>query len=258
MCGRDAVVEILRSCRGPDTLLAYRESADEIHFRLAGPVPEPRDDRFRSRSAALQQMALSHRISLTLGRANYKLSDDAVFVIESVATSGHRVVEAGCCNVTLQCDVTSRRRGTITGFRSILSIEHAVHARVTTMCLSVLPPALASFVRRARGFVDCADVEIAAGSSLVRVAANRFRYQPSEDDRVSGGRRVDHVPALTLVDIALQVNETAGQWPIEPDLSVQFLHYTDPRIAFEIVQQADRSAMEFLQGGRVVAVVRGC
>ncbi|HEY0431977.1 MAG TPA: hypothetical protein VGC61_09160, partial [Pyrinomonadaceae bacterium] len=137
-----------------------------------------------------------------------------------------------------------------------LVTNYGDEARITTTSFNVLPPSLANFVRRARQFMDFSDVRISRDqSSFSTVADNHLRYYPSEDDRLSEGRRVDHVPALTLIDIALCVNRMAHQGADYSNISAEFLNYTDPRLAFDIVQKKDRSAMEFVQNGQVVATV---
>jgi hypothetical protein len=91
-------------------------------------------------------------------------------------------------------------------------------------------------------------------SDLETVGDNHFKYYPSEDDRLSDGRRVDHVPALTLIDIALCVDGMTDEEPVYSNVSAEFLNYTDPRLEFEIVRK-DRGVMEFVQNDQVVATV---
>jgi hypothetical protein len=47
----------------------------------------------------------------------------------------------------------------------------------------------------------------------------------------------------------------AYQGAICSKISAEFLNYTDPRLAFDIVQKKDHSAMEFVQNGQLVAIV---
>ena len=60
------------------------------------------------------------------------------------------------------------------------------------------------------------------------------------------------MPALTLIDIALSVNGMAHD---HSNIAAEFLNYTDPRIAFDIIQRKDLSAVEFVQNGETVAFV---
>jgi hypothetical protein len=39
------------------------------------------------------------------------------------------------------------------------------------------------------------------------------------------------------------------------NVAAEFLNYTDPRLAFDIVEKKDHSATEFVQNGQLVAVV---
>jgi hypothetical protein len=63
------------------------------------------------------------------------------------------------------------------------------------------------------------------------------------------------VPALVLIDIALYLNRLAHQGPVYANISAEFLNYTDPRLAFDIVLKKDHHAVEFVQNGQLVAIV---
>jgi hypothetical protein len=249
-------VEILNSYYGSTRLLKHSESDDEIRFQVPTPIRDRQTAVFRSRATVLNELAVSHRLSLLVGRDKYGVPEDFAFAIKSVETLVHSIDVVDESNVSLRFEVITKRHGTITALRSTLVTKYGVEARTTITSFNVLPPSLANFVRRARQFMDFADVKISRDKSyLSTVADNHFRYYPSEDDRLSDGRRVDHVPALTLIDIALCVNRMAHQGAVYSTISAEFLNYTDPRLAFDIVQKKDHSAMEFVQNGQLVAIV---
>jgi len=165
-----------------------------------------------------------------VGRGKYGVPEDFACAIKSIETVVHSIDMVDDYNVSLRFEVITKRHDTITALR-----------------FNVLPLSLANFVRRSRQFLDFSDVKISRDKScLSTVADNHFRYYPSEDDRLSDGRRVDHVPTLILIDIALFVNRMAHQGAVHPNISAEFLNYTDPRLAFDIVQEKDHSAMEFV------------
>jgi hypothetical protein len=256
LCGKEIIVEILSSYYGSTSLLEYSQSDDEIRFQVQTPIRDRQTAGFRSRAPVLNELAVSHRLSLLVGRGKYGVPEDCAFAIKSVETSVRSIDVVDECSVSLRFEVTAKRHDTITALRSTLVTKHGVEACMTITSFNVLPPSLANFVRRARQFLDFADVKISRDRSyLSTVADNHFRYYPSEDDRLSDGRRVDHVPALTLIDIALFVNRMAHQGAVYSNISAEFLNYTDPRLAFDIVQKKDQSAMEFVQNGRLVAIV---
>lgn len=241
---------------GSASLLKYCESDDEIRFQLRTPIRDRQTAVFRSRAAVLNELAISHRLSLLLGRAKYGVPDDFAFAIKSVETAVHSIDVVDEYRVSLRFEVLSKRHNNITALRSTLVTGHGAEARIARTSFNVLPPSLANFVRRARQFLDYADVKMSRDTFfLANVADNHFRYYPSEDDRLSDGRRVDHVPALTLIDIALFVSGMSHQGPAYSNIAAEFLNYTDPRLAFDIVQKDDHSAMEFVQSGQVVAIV---
>jgi hypothetical protein len=255
MCGKEFIVEILNSYYGKTSLLKYAESDNEIRFQAPAPIRDRQTAAFRLPATVLNELAVSHRLSLLVGRRKYGVPEDFAFAIKSVESVLHSVDVVNEYSVSLRFEVITRRHNTITALRSTLVTEHGAESRMTTTLFNILPPSLANFVRRERQFVDFADVKLSRDKSyLSTVADNHFRYYPAEDDRLSDGRRVDHVPALTLIDIALFVDRMAHHGAIYSNVSAEFLNYTDPRLAFDIVQK-DHGAMEFAQNGQLVAIV---
>jgi hypothetical protein len=195
-------------------------------------------------------------LSLLVGRVKYGLPEDFSFAIKSFESVVHCIEVVDEYDASLRFEVITKRRDTITALRSTLVTKYGVEVHTTITSFNVLPPSLANFVRRARQFLDFSDVMMSRDKSdLSTLADNHFRYYPSEADRLSDGRRVDHVPALTLIDIALSVNGTAHQGAPYTNISAEFLNYTDPRLAFDILKKKDHSAMEFVQNGQPVAIV---
>lgn len=256
MCGKEMIVEILNSYYGSTGLLKYSESDDEIRFQLPTPIRDTQAAVFRSRAEVLNELAISHRLSLLVGRGKYGVPEDFAFAIKSVESVVHSIDVIDEYNVSLRFEVITKRHDIVTALRSTLVTKYGVEARRTITSFNVLSPSLANFVRRARHFLNFADVKISRDKSyLSTVADNHFRYYPSEDDRLSDGRRVDHVPALVLIDIALCVNRMAHQGAVCSNISAEFLNYTDPRLEFDILRKKDHSALEFVQNGQLVATV---
>lgn len=247
------ILEILNSQYGSTCLLHYSESDDEVRFQLPGPIRDPQVASFRSRATALNELAISHRLSLLIGRAKYGLPEDFAFAIKSVESAIQSIDAVDQYYLSLRFEIITKRKDTITALRSTLVTKHGVEARTTTTLFNVLPPSLANFVRRERHFLDFSDVKISRDKSyLETVADNHFKYYPSEDDRLSDGRRVDHVPALTLIDIALSFDTNDA---LPSNLSAEFLNYTDPRIPFDIVHKNHHNSTEFVQNDQLVAIV---
>lgn len=250
------IAEILNSHYGTTSLLKYSESDDEIRFQLPAPIRDPQAAVFRSRAMFLNELAISHRLSLLVGRVKYGLPEDFAFAIKSVESVVNSIDVVDEYSVSLCFEVLTRRHDTVTALRSTLVTKYGVEAHTTITSFNVLPPSLANFVRRARHFQDFSEVKMTRDKSvLATVGDNQFRYYPSEDDRLSDGRRVDHVPALILIDIALCVNGMAHEGAVFTNISAEFLNYTDPRLEFDIVRKKDPSAIEFVQNGQSVAIV---
>src|ERR1043166_4494422 len=222
---KQMIVEILNSHYGSSSLLKHSESDDEIHFQLPAPITDKQTAAFRSRASVLNELAISHRLSLLIGRSKYRVPEDFAFAIKSVESVLHKIDVSDEYDVSLRFEILTKRRDTITALRSTLVTRHGDEARVTTTSFNVLAPSLAKFVRRGRRFLDFAKVKMSRDKSdLTTVADNHFRYYPSEADRLSDGKRVDHVPALTLIDIALSVNGVADD---KTNISEEFLTSTD-------------------------------
>lgn len=255
LCAREIIVEILNSSYGGAKLLQYSESDDEIGFQVLRPIRDTQTEVFRSGAMPLNDLAISHRLSLCVGRLKYGIPEGFAFAIKAVETVVQSVDTVGNYDVSLRFNVGTKRHNTVIAFRSTLITEYGVEARTTITSFNIIPPSLANFVRRARQFVDYADVKISRDESyLSTIDENHFRYYPSENDRLSDGRRVDHVPALVLIDIALFVNRMAHEEATYSNIAAEFMTYTDPRRALEIIRK-DRSAIEFLQDGHLVAIV---
>jgi hypothetical protein len=256
MCGKEIILEALSSYYGGPGLLEYSESDDEIQFQVPTPIRDRQTAAFRSRATVLNELAVSHRLSLLVGRGKYGVPQEFAFAIKTVETVLHSSDAVDEYNVSLRFEVLNKRHDTITALRSTLLTKYGVEARMTITSFNVLPPSLANFVRRTRQFMDFADIKMSRDKSyLSSVADGHFRYYPSEDDRLSDGRRVDHVPALILIDIALFVNRMAAPGAFYSNISAEFLNYTDPRLAIDIVRRKDHSVMEFVQNDQLVAIV---
>jgi hypothetical protein len=256
MLGRESIVEILKSHYGTTSLVNYSESHDEIRFQVPTPIRDRQTAAFRSRAPVLNELAVSHRLSPLVARRKCGVPEEFAFAIRSVETAVRSSDVVDGYHVSLRCEATAARHGTITTLRSTLVTNDGVEARTTMMSFNVLPPSLAHFVRRARHFVDFANVRISRDKSdLATVTDDRLRYWPSEDDRLSDGKRVDHMPALTLIDIALFVNGMAHHGTVSSHISAEFLSYTDPREAFDIVLNRGHSEIKVVQNGQLAAIV---
>jgi hypothetical protein len=252
MPGKESIAEILDRHFGITDVRELRESEGEVRFRLAEGLRDPQTAAFRSPSRALDALAVSHRLSLPAGRAICGVPEDSGFAIKSAETRSVGGKAGDGCLVSLRVEAAINRHGAVTALTSTLVTEDEAEARTTVTAFNVMPASLVSFVRRSRQFLDFAEVRMSRDEpELVAVADDHFEYRASESDRLSDGRRVDHVPALTLIDLALHLDGKARQ-----SITADFLSYADPRTAFDILLDPKRSAVEFRQNGRAVASVR--
>ena len=141
------IVEILNSHYASNSLLNYSESDDEIRFQLPTPIRDPQAAAFRSRATVLNELAISHRLSLLVGRRKYELPEDFGFAIKSVESVVRSIDAVNEYHLSLRFEVITKRKDTITALRSTLVTKHGVEAYITTTSFNVLPPALANFVR---------------------------------------------------------------------------------------------------------------
>jgi hypothetical protein len=250
------IVEILKSYYDTSTVLHYSESDDEIQFQLPALIVDRQTAAFRSKATVLNELAISHRLSLLFGRSKYGLPEDFSFAIKSVEFVVESIDTVNDYDVSLRFEIIAKRRDTITALKSTLVTKYGNETRTTVTSFNVLPPALANFVRRSRQFMDYAELKIDRDKAeLSTIAANHLRYYPAEADRLSDGKRVDHVPALTLIDLALSINEIISGSASYSNIAAEFLNYTDPRLALDILQKPDSNAVEFRQNDQPVAIV---
>ncbi|WP_404337965.1 hypothetical protein AB2M62_03870 [Sphingomonas sp. MMS12-HWE2-04] len=253
MPGKTRVTDVIISCYAMSGIRDYRETEDAIYFGVPEPLIDPQSMAFRSHAGVLNDMAVSHRLSLAVGRHKFGMPEDSAFAIRRIEASAGRHGTAMAREIELHFEVTAKRYGAVTGLKTVLLIGGATGRAVTTT-FDVIPSALATFVRRERKFLDFAEVAMGGTEpQLSIIAEGRFRYHPSEGDRVSDGRRVDHVPALTLIDIAMSVAENGSPGTAGPSLWAEFFSYTDPRISFDILTEA--GSMIFVQNDKRVAIV---
>src|SRR5260370_2520395 len=109
MCGKEIIVEILNSYYGSTSLLKYSESDDEIRFQVPTPIRDTQTAVFRSRATVLNELAVSHRLSLLVGHGKYGVPEDFAFAIKSVETAVHSIDVVDECNVSLRFEVITKR-----------------------------------------------------------------------------------------------------------------------------------------------------
>jgi hypothetical protein len=179
-----------------------------VLFDTSAPLLDPQRVTFRSAPALLNALAIAHRLSLALARDRYAIGQDSRFAIKSINSKNSKLSNdlAGRCRNSLKFDVISRRHNSITELLVTLSSQNATDRTETSMVFGVMPPSLVKFVRQSRAFMDYLESRIDVEKpTLRRISDNRLQYTPSESDRISDGERVDHVPALVLIDLAIMV-----------------------------------------------------
>lgn len=253
---REIVARHLAADYGGAALSDYCESGDEFRFRLPARLVDPQAAAFQSRDEVLNELSISHGLSVSIGRRRYGLSDETALSMKSLESLARSISFAPGCDLSMGFEAVTNRRGTVTAFRSTLVTKCGTSARTTSAAFDILPPSLAKFLGRERQFSDCDDAQITADQpGLSAVGEGHFRYCPSDRERVSNGRPLEHVPALTLIDLALIVQSQACPGDAWRNVSAEFLNYTDPRRPFEIRANKGSGAVEFAQDGRPVAIV---
>lgn len=258
MCEHDMALNFLESCYGHRDFLAYSDSGNETSFQASTQILDPQWSTFRSGASLLNELAISHRLSILIGRSKHKISDDFSLAIKSIdcATMPTEPVDGYHYALHLELTEEIENRKKTTTLKSIFSKKHGNEILEIVTLFNVVQPSLVAFVRRTRKFSDYADVKMDRDDShLVTIDENHIEYFPSESDRLSDGKRVDHVPALTIIDIALSVGKMKDLDLTRPGLSAKFLSYTDPRQAFDIFQDADHGIVKFIQNDQVVAEI---
>src|SRR5689334_10287795 len=128
MSRNQMIVEIFNSHYRSTTLLNYCESDDEIRFRLSAPIRDAQTAAFRSRATVLNELAISHRLSLLLARDKYGLPEDFAFAIMSVESVVHSIDVVDEYDVSLRFEILNKRRDTITALSSTLVTKYGAEA----------------------------------------------------------------------------------------------------------------------------------
>jgi hypothetical protein len=102
MCGKEIILEALSSYYGGPGLLEYSESDDEIQFQVPTPIRDRQTAAFRSRATVLNELAVSHRLSLLVGRGKYGVPQEFAFAIKTVETVLHSSDAVDEYNVSLR------------------------------------------------------------------------------------------------------------------------------------------------------------
>ena len=256
MSMREILTEYLTSCRDGMVLEDYSEADEEIRFQLPSLPRDPQTEEFRSAAAILNAFAVSHRLSLLAWRHKYRPPAGSVVVMKSIESAADGLAFAPACAIVLRLDAVSDRRGRMKSFRSTVNARSGAAARTTTALFDVIPPLLVKFLSRERQLVDPSDLGMSRRQPvLARIGDRRFRYCPFEETPHSGGKPADHVPALTLIDLALFCNSSIDPGAVYRNVSAEFLDYADPRTALEVALRPDSGAVDFVQRDRVVATV---
>jgi hypothetical protein len=258
MADKDILSEMMAAHYGTVQLLRRSESDDEVLFDTSAPLLDPQLVTFRSASTLLNALAIAHRLSLALARDRYAIGQGSRFAIKSIGSKNSKLSDgpAGRCRNSLRFDVVSRRHNSITELLVTLSSQHATGGTETSIVFGVMPPSLVKFVRQSRAFMDYLESSIDVEKPTLRtISDNRLEYTPSESDRISDGERVDHVPALVLIDLAIMILGTDHLPGDDTSLTAEFSNYTDPRIPIDIVRSRPSGAVEFRQRDQVTAYV---
>ncbi|MEQ5842439.1 hypothetical protein N0A02_23615 [Paraburkholderia acidicola] len=257
MYANETIADLMKSCYGGQELLACAETDNGFEFQVPAAIRDPQTAEFRSPAPILNELAIGHRLAVSIGRHKYAIQREASLAIKSIESATTPIDPVEGYHVSWHAELATNREARVTTFRSTLVVKHTAESRRVEMLFNVLPPSLVSFVRRTRKFADYADIAINREvSDLSTVADGHYRYFPSESDRLSDGKRVDHVPALTLIDIALSVSGAMHPDAGHLGLDADFLSYTDPRQMFDVLTDDDRQAVVFMQNDQRVAEIR--
>ena len=118
-----------------------------------------------------------------------------------------------------------------------------------------MTPSVDRFIRLSRNFSNFAEVAVERQFGLVTDNGfNQFIYSPAEIDRLVDGKRVDHIPAIRLIDIILSslVKPHASNFI---HVTMEFYRYIDPRRVFEFHIDPLEYQVTILQDESLVAVM---
>lgn len=213
---------------GPAPMLVNRPGGFELEF--VAPPRDPQLTGFHAQAELLNDLAIAHRLALPAARDLFGLAGNDGFAIASIKARTVADVPVGQHRIEMDFGVGEVRRGAIASIDANYLATRPDGAMRIAISFRIMPAALVGFIRRGRAFEDFATHAIElSNSALSAEGTDRMRFVPGECDRLADGARVDHVPALVLIDRALEVLDQLRPGCQVTGITADFVSYADPR-----------------------------
>lgn len=214
---------------------------------------DPSRRTYRSQSDWLNQLALAHRLAVPIARDWLDLPSDHGFAISSMQLAiGPKPAKRGHA-LAMRLVVERNQRGLPVAIQARLwSRQGGALARVEIR-FQLVPAALVGFIRRGRDFSDFASSSIdQPRPGLVPDGPRGVIFYPGESDRLVDGERVDHVPALVLIDRSIDAFAGLSGLGSLGAINASFTRYADPRRPISIELDA-KMRLHLQQDGEEIA-----
>ncbi|MGE7064565.1 hypothetical protein ACQKI5_23595 [Agrobacterium tumefaciens] len=204
---------------------------------------------FRSPDGVLNDLAIIHRLAVTAGRHKFGAHEGARLAIKSIKAAKSLGAYRQSHDLRLKLHAISQRKGITTSFSADAISTHGHRVVRIKVVFDVIPAALVSFLRQGQ---TAAPIEETSGEGL---GSNYVIYQPDDRDNISDGERVDHIPALRLIDIGLGIALKEGLSTIVSTINASFISFIDPQRPVCITWTTDEAHLHFIQNYKKAAAV---
>ncbi|NVN10074.1 hypothetical protein [Nguyenibacter vanlangensis] len=205
------------------------------------PLVPPGYEPLRSGMPMVNEIAVGRYVCLALIREKFALAGDAVITVKSIVTERQR----GECrqgehhSYSGSAEVSESKGARVDGVRASLVHSHNGEVRRVHFHFGVLTPSAARFIRKSRGFEDAENIRLERQLGHSRsIDLHNVEYLPGEADRIVDGTRMDHIPALHLIDIMVSLSNQSTKTDVD-NMTAVFHRYVDPRYAFHIITSDD-------------------
>lgn len=248
--------DLIAGCYSGSDITYDLSDDDEVILFSEARIVDPQFEHSQASDSTLNDLAIAHRLATTIGRHNLSLPEGARFAIKAVEVAVSTVKYRAGHHIKMKFSISGQRKGTITAIETDIVSMHEHQQVHILIVFDVISPSLAVFLRHARGIGPAESLTPGRLSEEIHpVNESNLTYYPGKRDNLSDGQPVDHIPALRVIDIAMQLAKRVGTRARPGLMKAHFANFIDPRRTIDITWNAE-GEFSFLQDSKQMATVR--
>ncbi|RON15580.1 hypothetical protein [Pseudomonas frederiksbergensis] len=205
-------------------------------------------------SKMLNKIFAARALSLALIHQHYGFDEGVTISVKSIDVTPLEAIETRASH-EIAFEITNQKKNRIDSVRSTITTSLSKEHYSVEFEFGILPQSMERFVRSSRNFNDYKDISISPAEGVTENHAEySFRHIPGESDRLIDGKRMDHIPAISLIEIVLSNIEHRYKLSIS-SIEVKFYRYTDPRLPFEFHINPTLAHAQIIQDETIVAEI---